>query len=71
MKLRLVIYFFLLPLWFHAQSSNTVGNATSIGDDCYLVTPSQDWQNGAVWFSDPLNVTEEYTIDLNNNLLLR
>ncbi|MDA9835478.1 gliding motility-associated C-terminal domain-containing protein [Flavobacteriales bacterium] len=67
MKLRLVIYFFLLPLWFHAQSSNTVGNATSIGDDCYLVTPSQDWQNGAVWFSDPLNLTEEFTIDLNIN----
>jgi len=52
---------------FHAQSSNTVGNATSIGDDCYLVTPSQDWQNGAVWFSDPLNLTEEFTIDLNIN----
>ena len=67
MKLRLVIYIFLLPLLFHAQSSNTVGNATSIGDDCYLVTPSQDWQNGAVWFSDPLNLTEEFTIDLNIN----
>ena len=52
---------------FQAQSSNTVGNATSIGDDCYLVTPSQDWQNGAVWFSDPLNLTEEFTIDLNIN----
>ena len=67
MKLRLVIYLFLLPMLFHAQSSNTVGNATSIGDDCYLVTPSQDWQNGAVWFSDPLNLTEEFTIDLNIN----
>ncbi|GEM_PF-2589206 len=67
MKLRLIIYFFLLPLLFQAQSSNTVGNATSIGDDCYLVTPSQDWQNGAVWFSDPLNLTEEFTIDLNIN----
>ena len=26
-----------------------------------------NWQNGAVWFLDPLNLTEEFTIDLNIN----
>ena len=68
MKLGLITVLLFTPVLFHAQSSNTVGNATSIGDECYLVTPSQNWQNGAVWFSDPLNLTEEFTIDLNINL---
>ena len=68
MKLGLIIILFYTPVLFYAQSSNTAGNATSIGDECYLVTPSQNWQNGAVWFLDPLNLTEEFTIDLNINL---
>ena len=68
MKLGLITILFYLPVLFYAQSSNTAGNATSIGDECYLVTPSQNWQNGAVWFLDPLNLTEEFTIDLNINL---
>ena len=41
MKLLFVIILFFIPVFFFAQSSNTVGSATSIGDECYLVTPSQ------------------------------
>jgi gliding motility-associated-like protein len=62
-----IIIIFSTPILFFAQSSNPVGNASSLGNDCYSVTPSQEWQIGAVWFLDAINLSEEFTIDLDIN----
>lgn len=47
-----------------AQSSNPVGNAYAQGDNCYVVTNSQEWQLGAVWFNESLDLTEPFEITL-------
>lgn len=47
-----------------AQSSNPVGNAFSTGNNCYTITPAIAWQNGAVWFNDPLDLDADFDITL-------
>jgi gliding motility-associated-like protein len=49
----------------YAQSSNPVGNAFSSGNNCYTITPPIEWQNGAVWFNDPLDLDQDFDITLN------
>lgn len=33
-----------------------------------MVTPNQTWQNGAVWFNEPINITQSFEINLEFNL---
>lgn len=46
------------------QSANAVGNAVDLGDNCYAVTQDINWQLGAVWFNDPLDLTQPFEIGL-------
>lgn len=66
---------FLLTLFIsithYGQSSTPVGDAFASGEDCYVITANQNWQLGAVWFNEqidldaPLDIT--LTIYLGNN----
>jgi gliding motility-associated-like protein len=46
------------------QSANAVGNATDLGDNCYAVTQDVNWQLGAVWFNDAIDLTQPFEIGL-------
>lgn len=55
---------FLLPFAVFAQSSNPVGNAFLTTDNCYIITPNQNWQLGAVWFNETLDLSNDFDITL-------
>ena len=45
-----------------------VGDASPLGDDCYQITANSDWELGAVWFNDQLDLTQPFTIEVDVNL---
>ncbi len=52
----------------HAQlNAVTVGDATSVGNNCYRITDDVDWQVGGVWYDNPIDFSEDFTIDYKNN----
>ena len=52
-----------------AQSPCTlVGDAMSLGGDCYQITPDEEWQLGAVWFNDQLDLNDPFTIQVDVEL---
>ncbi|MBX7051795.1 MAG: gliding motility-associated C-terminal domain-containing protein [Flavobacteriales bacterium] len=63
MRLSAVFFFALFcgPCFGQAYFLN--GNATAQGDGCYSITPSMSWQNGTVWYSDQLNLNENFTLE--------
>jgi gliding motility-associated-like protein len=51
------------PFWALGQSYFLNGDATALGNDCYRVTANSDWQNGTVWYSDQLNLTQDFSLE--------
>ncbi len=56
-----------MPTLLWGQSSNPMGDAYAQGDDCYVITDNTAWELGAVWFNDPVNLTEAFEIELEIN----
>ena len=50
-----------------AQTGNVMGDAVEQSDECYSVTLAAEWQNGAVWFLETLDLSEPFVIDLKMN----
>ena len=44
-----------------------IGDATSLGNNCYRITDQVDWQVGGVWYDNPIDFAEDFTIDYKNN----
>jgi gliding motility-associated-like protein len=38
------------------------GNAASLGGDCYEVTPAINWQTGAIWYANQIDLTQPFDI---------
>jgi hypothetical protein len=61
-------YFFtltLLVLGFahsYGQSYFLNGSAIALGDDCYQLTPALNTQNGTVWYSDQIDLTQPFDL---------
>lgn len=45
-----------------------VGDASPLSGDCYQITANSDWELGAVWFNDQLDLTQPFTIEVDVNL---
>ncbi len=45
-----------------------VGDASALGGDCYQITANNEWELGAVWFNEQLDLTEPFTINVDVNL---
>ncbi len=58
-----ILFWIFLSLKIGAQSYFLNGDATAQADGCYTITPGYSWQNGTVWYSDPLNLNENFTIE--------
>ncbi|MCH2200223.1 MAG: gliding motility-associated C-terminal domain-containing protein [Flavobacteriales bacterium] len=64
---HLLILICLAPLLLWGQSSNPVEDAYATGNDCYVITDSQMWELGAVWFNEPVNLNNAFEIELEIN----
>ena len=45
-----------------------VGDAASLGGDCYQITDNIEWELGAVWFNEQLDLNQPFTINVDVNL---
>ena len=45
----------------------TIGDAQSIGNNCYRITDDVQWQSGGVWYDNPIDFDEDFTIYYKNN----
>ena len=69
-KLRIII---LILVSFalqraNAQTANIVGDASNLGGDCYQITPNQQYQTGAVWYTEQLDLTRYFSLEVEMNL---
>ncbi|MBX7052057.1 MAG: T9SS type A sorting domain-containing protein [Flavobacteriales bacterium] len=44
------------------------GNATSLGSNCYNVTPGLQWQNGAIWSNTQIDLNMDFSLQFVINL---
>lgn len=54
-------------LGFAQLNATTVGDAASIGNNCYRITDDIEWQVGGVWYDNPIDFDEDFIIDYKNN----
>jgi len=61
-------YFFALFLSIclstgvQGQGYNFVGSSTATSGDCFILTSAQQWQNGAIWYDEAINITEPFNL---------
>ena len=46
---------------------NFVGDSSSLGGDCYLITPELNSQAGAVWYNNPIDMNQDFEIVFDAN----
>lgn len=52
----------------HAQlNANTTGSASALEENCFLITPDALSQAGGVWYDNPIDFSENFTIFYQNN----
>lgn len=62
------VSFFIVSQTLIAQTSfTTIGDASSSGGGCYVLTPNSDWQQGTAWCNIPLNLSQPLNIQYNLN----
>ncbi|MFK7757647.1 MAG: gliding motility-associated C-terminal domain-containing protein [Flavobacteriales bacterium] len=52
----------------NSQTANAVGSASALGGDCFSVTPDQQNSNGAVWYSEQLDLSQYFSLTVELNL---
>lgn len=67
MRVIICILFLFSATGLFAQSSNPVGDSYASSENCYVVTNNIDWQLGAVWFNEQLDLNEPFEIELELN----
>lgn len=64
----LILPFLLIPSnRLSAQSYFLNGTAQSLGEDCYQLTTTQGNQNGTVWYSDLIDLSEPFDLNFTMN----
>lgn len=51
----------------NAQSYNVNGDATDIGDNCYILTPPLNFQSGSIWYNDQIDLNNPFDIQFTAN----
>ena len=51
-----------------AQTANMVGDASDLGGDCFRITPDQQYQTGAVWYTEQLDLTRYFSLEVEMSL---
>jgi len=58
----------LLRVAMAAQVANPVGDAVDLGSDCFRITNAQQTQNGAVWYTEQLDLSQYFSLTVDINL---
>jgi len=67
-KLLFIIFLLVSPYFSHAQLNPTlIGDAQDSGDNCFVITPDLLSQVGGVWYDNPIDFDEDFTIFYQNN----
>lgn len=63
-KLYFIFLFFSIntSIVFAQLNANIIGNASIQGNNCYIITPDLLNQAGGVWYDNPINFSENFTI---------
>jgi len=56
-----------IPSLLLSQGYNFVGDSYSTGNNCYTLTPNQNWQNGAIWYNESIDLNESYHLQFTAN----
>jgi len=63
-----VLFFLFFSIKSAAQlNAVTIGDALSTGNNCYQITQDVQWQSGGVWYDNPIDFDEDFTIYYKNN----
>lgn len=62
------VFVFLLSPVVRAQLNATIiGDAINQGNNCYTITQNLEFQSGGVWYDNPIDFDEDFTILYQNN----
>jgi len=68
MKTNLLIAFgCFVSLFSSAQSYNVNGDATDVGENCYILTPPLNFQSGSIWYNDQIDLNDPFDIQFTAN----
>ncbi len=70
LDLRLTIFLcisFFTGEVYAQLNATTIGNAVDLGNNCYRITPDLLNQSGGVWYDNPIDFDEDFTIYYQNN----
>lgn len=56
-----------VPQIAFAQAYTFVGDSYQLGGDCYAATANTAWQNGAIWYNDPINLNDAFHLQFTAN----
>ena len=62
-----ILLLFLTTKGYTQLNAVTIGDAQSIGNNCYVITENVGWQSGGVWYNNPIDFNEDFTIYYKNN----
>jgi gliding motility-associated-like protein len=64
--LLIILALVILPK-LSGQNYSLNGDAIAVGTNCIAVTPNQQWQNGSVWYTDLLDLSQPFTLEFQMN----
>uniref|UniRef100_UPI0026072882 L-type lectin-domain containing protein n=1 Tax=Winogradskyella sp. TaxID=1883156 RepID=UPI0026072882 len=70
LDLKLLIFLcisFLSGELYAQLNATTIGDAVDLGGNCYRITPDLLNQSGGVWYDNPIDFDEDFTIYYQNN----
>jgi PKD repeat protein len=59
--------FSLLSLTSLGQGYNIIGDSYAQGDDCFVLTPAQLYQSGAIWYNTSVDLNDPFEIQFTAN----
>lgn len=68
--MRIILSFILClysPVILAQLNTTTIGDAFSQGSNCFVITPDLLGQSGGVWFNNPIDFADDFSISYQNN----
>ena len=62
-----LLFVFFSTKGYAQLNAVTIEDAQSIGNNCYIITEDVIWQIGGVWYNNPIDFDEDFTINYKNN----
>ncbi|HKL02136.1 MAG TPA: hypothetical protein VJ911_00620, partial [Cryomorphaceae bacterium] len=63
----LFIFLLFIPSLLFSQGYTFVGDSYALGGDCYAATANSAWENGAIWYNDPIDLNDAFHLQFTAN----